>query len=597
MVERRAFTPHALGAPLRGLRYLFVGLCQLGALFETGLPLGAQVDHLLYDSSHAATIPPLQLAGYDAAVVALTLRTLLNAARPDAPDLLFARGFADDAQAQAVFDRCVSQVEAQLVRLRAGLGDLPVFVLTFLEPSFDYMGRLCSAQGLHDPAVFVRRLNAEMARRLAAQPGMFRFDLGAAFDTVGRLHLQDDVTADFSHSCIIGPDDGLDEGRLVASPSNHHVFDVVTAQPLLRSFVFRELADAVKTLRGDGRVKLVIVDLDDTLWRGVAADTQMEGWRRTEGWPLGFAEALLYFKRRGGLLAICSKNDEASTRERFAGIWGARLTLDDFACVRIGWDPKPQAIAEILAQTNPLPEQALFIDDNPRELAEVAAAFPALRRLGGSHRDWRRILLRSPETQVERVTDEGRRRTELVRGAAARQPPGPAPDRETWLRGLHLAAVIFPVEGEADPAFARALELINKTNQFNTTGRRWTGPELVGFLRKGGRMLALSLKDRLLDNGLVGLALVRPGEVVQFVLSCRVFGLGAEQALGAAAVGVALRGQACVSGRLVDTGRNLACQTFFASLGFSPDGDDWRTAVAPPPPEAIDMTLDRRLAG
>ena len=99
--------------------------------------------------------------------------------------------------------------------------------------------------------------------------------------------------------------------------------------------MFRSLSEAVKTLRGDERVKLIIVDLDDTLWRGVAAESQREGWERVEGWPLGLAEALLYFKRRGGLLAICSKNEREPTLERFAAIWRDGLRIEDFASVKI----------------------------------------------------------------------------------------------------------------------------------------------------------------------------------------------------------------------------------------------------------------------
>ncbi|MBE7219299.1 MAG: HAD-IIIC family phosphatase [Caulobacteraceae bacterium] len=597
-VERRVFTPHPLGPPLSGLRYLLVGLCQLGVLADGELPLGAEAEHVLFDPSSGAEPPSPPLERFDAAVVSLTLRHLLNAARPDAPDLLFARGFADEAEALAALDRVAALVADQLGRLRAALGDLPVFVFDLLEPSFPYLGRLLPDDAVTEPAGFTRRLNARLARAAAALPGVHVFPLNRALDTVGRLHLQDDVLADFAHGGLIGGGhEDLDAERLVPAAPVHEVFDIAAAQPLLRSFVFRELADAVKTLRGTGRVKLIVVDLDDTLWRGVAADSEMEGWRRTEGWPLGFAEALLVYRRRGGLLAICSRNEEAPTRARFAAIWGARLRLEDFASVRIGWRSKAEAVAEILAECAVLPEHALFVDDNPRELSEVAAALPGLRVLGGSHRDWRRVILRSPETQVEALTGEARRRTELVRTRAARAAEGAAaPDRAAWLRVLEMQAAVAPVEGRRDPAFPRALELLNKTNQFNTTGRRWSQPELERFGREGGRLLALSLRDRLVDNGLVGLALVRPGEIVQLVLSCRVFGLGAETVLAGAAVAEGLRGATSVRAEVVETGRNLACLGCFAALGFTAEAGGWRTTAAPATPDWITLSVDRRVA-
>ena len=487
-------------------------------------------------------------------------------------------------------------VDAQLGRLREALGDLPIFVFTFLEPSFPYMGRLLPSGAVDNAAGFVRQLNERLADLAAVRLGVHLFDLNQAFDTVGRLHLHDDVLASSTQAAVIGTgDDPLDKERFEPMASNHRVFDTIGAQPILRSYIFRELSDALKTLRGTDRLKLIVVDLDDTLWRGVAADSEVEGWRRTEGWPLGFAEALLVFKRRGGLLAVCSKNDEALTREHFASIWGARLRLEDFAALRIGWSSKAEAVGEILRETGLLADHTLFIDDNPRERAEVAAALPAIRTLGGSPRDWRRVILRSPETQVDVLTEEARRRTDLVRARSAREAePAAILDRQAWLVSLALKAHIATVEA-GDGAFARAFELLNKTNQFNTTGRRWTRPELERFLRGSGLALALTLKDRFLDNGLVGLALVAPGEIVQVVVSCRVFGLGAETALAAVAVAEALRGSPSVRAETAQTSRNLACRGFFESLGFVQEEVDLLTRAVPAIPTWIELALEGRL--
>jgi FkbH-like protein len=599
-IERHVFTPRVLGEPLPNLRFLYVGTCQIGHLAVPAAPLGCSIEHMLYDSGWGAELPPLDVARYDAVIVGLTLRTLVNQAYGAGFDLAHARETWDPDAATAAFSRCVDLVDDQLRRLHGRLGGASTFFFTFLEPSFSYIGQLHPAVDLDHPAAFVRRLNDALVERIADFPNFHVFDLNAAFNVVGRLHLQDDVVTNFTHAATIGTiDDSLDGERLTPAASNHHIYDVTTVLPILQSYVFRELCDAVKILRGVDRVKLIIVDLDDTLWRGVAADTEMAGWARIEGWPLGFAEALLYFKKRGGLLAICSKNDHDATVERFAQIWTDRLTLSDFVCVEINWRSKAQNIQAILDAANISADQALFIDDNPREIAEVQASFPTLRCLGGrvgsNPRDWRRIILRSPETQVAALSEESLRRTDLVRARIDRELAPRPVDRTAWLKSLELEARLFLIDDVRAPRFERALELINKTNQFNTTGRRWSAAELDAFLKAGGLCLAANLKDKTLDNGLIAVALVAPGEIVQVVLSCRVFGLGAEVALGAAAVSLALSGTERAVGRFADTGKNLSCRDYFQDLGFTLEDDVHVARTAPQAPDWIAVELDRNL--
>ncbi|MCK9188430.1 HAD-IIIC family phosphatase [Acidithiobacillus sp.] len=149
--------------------------------------------------------------------------------------------------------------------------------------------------------------------------------------------------------------------------------------------ILDRLEGAWAVLCGKDPVKIIITDLDNTLWRGVLAEEEeVAPWRHTEGWPIGYAGALLECKRRGLLLAISSKNDEAPTCDRFRQVWGQALRLEDFCARQINWRPKSDNIADILQATNILPEQALFIDDNPLEIEEVRRAFPQMRFLIGA---------------------------------------------------------------------------------------------------------------------------------------------------------------------------------------------------------------------
>src|SRR5207248_7845569 len=79
-----------------------------------------------------------------------------------------------------------------------------------------------------------------------------------------------------------------------------------------------------------------------------------------------------------------------------------------------------------------------------------------------------------------------------------------------------------------DRRFPRTLELINKTNQFNTTGKRWTLQECESLFRDGGSIFVLEVADRYTVYGIVGVLLVQGGDIVQFVMSCRVVGMDVE---------------------------------------------------------------------
>jgi predicted enzyme involved in methoxymalonyl-ACP biosynthesis len=97
------------------------------------------------------------------------------------------------------------------------------------------------------------------------------------------------------------------------------------------------------------------------------------------------------------------------------------------------------------------------------------------------------------------------------------------------------------------------------------------------------------LKDKTVDNGIVGVTLFRCGEIVQTVLSCRVFGLGAEVGMGSIATGLALDGAKEVKATVVDTGKNLSCHDYFKTIGFSQLDDHYETATPCSIPEWINM--------
>ncbi len=567
--------PTSLAIDSRKLNILLLGTCGVETLAKRSANIGHTMRHILMGSERHASVPEPAPTD-DVAVVNLTLRHILSEAAntPEpAVDMLFARLQSDD-DARALLDSAGKFIAMKVGQIAAKITTVPILFMSFFEPSFNYLGDLIDQSAMTSPAYLVRELNRLLFDAVRKTGNGYFLEVNEILNFVGRRHLQDDVLLSSSHASFINDwDFKLDASRLNAPKA---LTNLVTYEVASREYTLALLARVeaiVKIAAQRNPVKLIIVDLDDTLWRGVAAEGEgLSHAQRIEGWPIGLVEALLYYKRRGGLLAICSKNDAAPTIERFNAIWRGAITLDDFASVRINWQPKSQNIREIMKEVNLLPGNCVFIDDNDRELSEVKAAIPEIRCLGGNHYDWRRIILRSAETQVPVVTEESARRTELVRAISQREASVDAESgasREEWLASLQLRQSLFLIKTPQSKYFERAFELINKTNQFNTTGKRWEKSEFEKFISKGGYCIVSSLRDKLIDNGIISVCLIKCESIVQVVLSCRVFGLGAELVVGAVATRLALKSQPQIHAELVDTGKNATCHDYFERIGFS----------------------------
>jgi FkbH-like protein len=417
----------------------------------------------------------------------------------------------------------------------------------------------------------VERLNQSLHEDVARYANAHVLDVDAIAASFGRKYIQDDSVQQLNHGAVLGDDDAaLDQARIAPVPpvSRHYTLH---GRAFMQA-VWAELVALFRTVRQIDAVKLVVVDLDDTLWRGVAAEAEEPSPDAVEGWPLGLIEALLFLKRRGVLLAIVSKNDEARVTAFWDRIMQGRLSLSDFAARRIDWAPKADNIGAIIRELNLLPRSTVFIDDNPVERAAVQAAFPDIRVLGADQYYLRRILLWAPETQVPTVTDESARRTEMIQAAGERESTRARLSRPEFLASLGLRLRLIEVADAAHKSFPRAFELINKTNQFNTTGKRWTQEAMRAALAAGTTLYAFEVEDRFSQYGLVGVVIAGADRIEQMVMSCRVVGLDVE----IAAVAEVLRrlrgrGAAAIETRLVETDANLLCRTLFERCGFTVD--------------------------
>lgn len=358
--------------------------------------------------------------------------------------------------------------------------------------------------------------------------------------------------------------------------------------------VARALAGVAVAVRGLTR-KCVVVDLDNTLWGGLAGEDGIGGVRLGDTAPGSeFVELQRHLKAlagRGILLAAVSKNNEADALEVIRGHDAMVLREEDFAAMRLNWLPKHENVLSIAAELGIGTDALVFVDDNPDERDLMRQMLPEVLtpELPADPALFRRTLEELPQLRALRVTGEDRERAALYRARAGRQRArGAAGGMDEYLRSLE-------VEVEAGPTPAAALsrvhQLFARTNQFNLTSRRPSFAELSARAADPGwRLFSLTARDRFGEHGLVAAALVRAEEgtwtVDGLVLSCRAIGYGVETALLATVCDAArAAGALRLEGEFVETSRNLPARGFWARHGFALRGREdgverWERGIA-----------------
>jgi FkbH-like protein len=275
--------------------------------------------------------------------------------------------------------------------------------------------------------------------------------------------------------------------------------------------------------------KVLVTDLDNTLWRGVIAEDGLTGiaWG-ADGVGYRHFVYQTYLRRlraEGVVLAAVSRN---SPEVALAPLRGSGMVLgeNDFVAVVASYHAKSAQIRELARQLNLDLGAFVFVDDNPVELEEVSLELPTVSTLRfPAHDDGLPDLLTALAARFGRreLTAEDRGRTELYRRRLETMVPQEieGADLRGFLRDLKMRLVLHD---RSSSGRARAVQLINKTNQFNLNGRRVSDDEVVQELAAGGRLLTATLEDRTGSHGeILACLITADGTVVSLVLSCRVF--------------------------------------------------------------------------
>ena len=445
-------------------------------------------------------------------------------------------------------DELVSGAGATLARLEAAIaGAAREHRVVCLAPTLPLPPLFPQAPGQSGPhELALRRLVADTAGRLAGQPGVSIASL-QRLDELSPPHARRDVR---------------DELATGFPYSLGHAAAVATA--------LAELLSAPVPRKG------LITDLDDTLWAGILDERGPEGvaWTEQHHRHGLYQQQLASLADAGVLVGVASRNDPGLVAEALARP-DLVVSPDALYPVQASWGPKSDSIRRILEVWNVAPDAVVFVDDDPLARDEAAAALPGLVTLSppqdedglwGFLKELRALFGKGAVSAEDALRLDSIRSAQALRAAQEADGGG----------GDFLARIGGTVEfrtGAADTP--RALELINKTNQFNLNGQRLTEADLAAAYRRGAELVTVSYADRYGPLGVVAALLVsaddRGPHVDAWAMSCRAFARRIEHHT----VSWLLERQAApeVALAFAPTDRNAAVGDFLATLeGRAPAG-------------------------
>jgi FkbH-like protein len=329
--------------------------------------------------------------------------------------------------------------------------------------------------------------------------------------------------------------------------------------------------------------KCLVLDLDNTLWGGIIGEDGING-IRLGGGPAGesfvaFQKYVLALKRRGVILAVCSKNNEQDAKAPFQDHPEMVLKLEDIALFAANWQAKDENLRHIANSLNIGLDSLVFIDDNPVERNLIRSQIPEIEviELPQDPAGYATALHRSLCFEAWTLTDDDRRRAASYQQNAKRSEQlAAAGNVEDYLAGLEMQVELRPFD-EAN--LARIVQLINKTNQFNLTTRRITEAECLGLINRADCYTQfMRLKDRFGDNGITGILIAfvegNTLRIDNWLISCRVLGRRVEDAMLAAALSFgASRKCEFGVGEYIPTAKNGQVSGIFEKYGFEKFGE------------------------
>lgn len=452
-------------------------------------------------------------------------------------------------------DHAVAGVQAALGQLKAmcqvlaGCGATPI--VQTLPPMPDAVFGNLDRSVPGTQAWMIEHFNDQL-RQVAAQWGSLLLDLAALAQRVGLDEWHEPVH--WAH------------GKF---PMAQHLV------PLVAEWAARLVAAA----RGKSR-KCLVLDLDNTIWGGVIGDDGLAGIVLGNGSAVGEAhldvqQTALRLRDRGVVLAVSSKNDDDVARLPFRNHPEMLLKEEHIAVFQANWRDKASNLQAIAKALNIGIDSLVLLDDNPAERAQVRLALPevGVPELTQDPAYFTRTLMAAGYFETTSFTAEDRERAQQYRANAQRAAlEGDAANLGDYLRSLDMVAHFAPFD---DIGRARITQLVNKTNQFNLTTRRYTEAQIRTFEESpDGLTLQIRLADRFGDNGMISVIICTAAgsdwHLDTWLMSCRVLNRKLEEVtLDELCVQARARGIRRLIGHYIASGRNGMVAEHYPRLGFS----------------------------
>ena len=351
--------------------------------------------------------------------------------------------------------------------------------------------------------------------------------------------------------------------------------------PFSNDFFKEAILDIVtlyKSLKGLSK-KLLILDLDDTLWGGIVGEVGWKNLRIGGHDHLGeafkdFQTKIKSLKNFGILLALCSKNNESTAIEAIKKHPEMVLKMDDFVAYKINWEDKAKNIVEMINELNLGFQSVVFFDDSLFERARVKEMLPEIMvpNLPSNPEDYPNFLSKLHCFDTAHISHEDKIRGELYKSEFKRKKlKQQFKSLSEWIETLELKVTIENLKSEN---FPRTLQLLNKTNQMNLATRRLSEKEFNNWIKTSSSNLwTIRAKDKFGDYGIIGILSLsikkNSAYLVDFILSCRVVGRNIEEIM------IEFTKEYCrknkiknINGKFMKTEKNSLCFKFFNKLNL-----------------------------
>lgn len=460
----------------------------------------------------------------------------------------FPRLMASTGEVEAYVEKTISFYESLWTNLNK-ISGVHVLQTNFVLPNVNQLGNMeCNVT--FSQTYFYRRINEELTKRHPSYVTMI--DLEGLASDIGKRNWFDN-TAYFSYKAGYKLD-----------------YTGLTAELFVKQ---------IEAVLGKGK-KCLVLDLDNTLWGGAVGELGWGGIELNPNDPTG--EAFCYFqtyvkelKERGVILAVCSKNDEENAKQPFLHRKEMKLKLEDISCFVANWNDKADNIAYIAEYLNIGIDSLVFFDDNPVERERIRQVYPevCVVEVPTEPENYVNALYDAHAFEWMQLTEEDIERTNTyVQNQKRQELNKVSGDYNTFLRSLEMVGALQPIHGSEIQRFT---QLINKSNQFNLTTKRYTEHEIQAFCNaQDYKCLGMYLSDKFGTYGIISCVILKKVEqyclIDTWLMSCRVLKRDVERFVFQGIVEAAHQfGCTTLVGEYIPTKKNGMVEHFYTELGFT----------------------------